>query len=164
MPLWYFPLSILMMILLHDLYFYIMHWMMHQPKLFKYVHLIHHKSTNPTPWTSYSFHPIEGFLEGAIFPLIVFTMPVHFGAIGIFLLFQILYTVYGHIGYELYPPNFHTHWFGRWLNTSVAHNRHHNDFDGNYGLYTLIWDRLFKTIREDYNEDFKEVTERIKPS
>ena len=41
-------------------------------------------------------------------------------------------------------------YFGRWINTSVAHNLHHEHFEGNYGLYFLVWDRRIGTIREDY--------------
>lgn len=40
-------------------------------------------------------------------------------------------------------------WVGKYVNTSVAHNLHHPKFHGNYGLYTLTWDRLFGTFRTD---------------
>ena len=45
------------------------------------------------------------------------------------------------------------------MNTSVAHNLHHKRFNGNYGLYTLFWDRLMGTLRNDYDATFEEVTE-----
>jgi sterol desaturase/sphingolipid hydroxylase (fatty acid hydroxylase superfamily) len=47
---------------------------------------------------------------------------------------------------------------GKWINTGTAHNLHHQYFHGNYGLYTLIWDRLFGTLREDYEKKFDQVT------
>lgn len=43
-----FPILFIM----HDLYFYIMHRIMHHPYMFKYIHLVHHKSTNPSPWAA----------------------------------------------------------------------------------------------------------------
>jgi sterol desaturase/sphingolipid hydroxylase (fatty acid hydroxylase superfamily) len=132
--------------------------MMHHPVLFKYVHLVHHKSTNPSPWTAYAFHPLEAVLEVAILPIIAFTLPVHQHAIGWFFLFQIIYNVYGHLGFELYPKNFHKSKIGRWVNTSVAHNLHHDKFHGNYGLYFLFWDRMMGTIRKDYDQAYETTT------
>ncbi|MDG2417351.1 MAG: sterol desaturase family protein, partial [Saprospiraceae bacterium] len=132
----------------------------HHPILYIYVHLVHRKSTNPSPWTAYAFHPIEGFLEAMIVPLIAFTVPVHISSIGLFFLFQIFYNVYGHLGFELYPRGFHKTWIGKYINTSVAHNLHHKRFDGNYGLYFLIWDRLMGTVREDYDSTFDKATTR----
>lgn len=41
-------------------------------------------------------------------------------------------------GFELFPAAFNRHWLGRWLNTGVAHNQHHQFLKGNYGLYFTI--------------------------
>ncbi len=155
----YYIVSWVFMFAIHDTYFYWMHRAMHHPFLFKHVHLVHHKSTNPSPWTAYAFHPIEGFLEAMIVPLIAFTIPTHTNALGLFLLFQIMYNVYGHLGFELYPKGFHKTMVGKYVNTSVAHNLHHDKFDGNYGLYFLIWDRWFGTVRTDYDATYEETTE-----
>ncbi len=148
------------MLFLHDTYFYFMHRMMHHPKLYRKIHLVHHKSTNPSPWTAYAFHPIEGVLEALILPLIAFTLPVHISSFGLFFLFQIFYNVYGHLGFELYPKGFHKTIIGKWINTSVAHNLHHKKFNGNYGLYFLFWDRMLGTIREDYDVTFDTTTSK----
>ena len=153
----FYALSFIWMFFLHDAYFYWSHRAMHHPFLYRKVHLIHHKSTNPSPWTAYAFHPLEAIVEAGIVPLIAFTIPVHRSAFFIFMLFQIIYNVYGHLGYELYPKNFHKTWIGKWVNTGTAHNQHHKSFFGNYGLYTLIWDRLLGTIREDYDDAFAEI-------
>lgn len=154
----YYIFSWVWMLLIHDAYFYWMHRMMHQPKLYKHIHLVHHKSTNPSPWTAYAFHPLEAFLEVLILPIIAFTLPIHLPAIGLFFLFQIAYNVYGHLGFELYPKNFHKTWIGKWVNTSVAHNLHHKKFHGNFGLYFLFWDRMMGTMREDYDETYEQTT------
>ncbi len=146
------------MFVIHDTYFYWMHRMMHSPKLFKYIHLVHHKSTNPSPWTAYAFHPVEAVLEVMIVPILAFTIPIHGPAVTAFLLFQIWYNVYGHLGFEIYPKNFHKTWIGRWINTSVAHNLHHDKFHGNFGLYFLFWDRMMGTIREDYDQTYEATT------
>jgi lathosterol oxidase len=156
----YYIFSWIWMLFIHDTYFYWMHRMMHHPKLYRKVHLIHHKSTNPSPWTAYAFHPLEGFLEALIAPIIAFTLPVHISAFGFFFLFQIIYNVYGHLGFELYPKGFHKTFVGRWINTSVSHNLHHKRFNGNYGLYFLFWDRIMGTIREDYDTTFEKTTNK----
>lgn len=156
----YWALSIFLMILLHDTYFYWMHRFMHHPAVFKVVHLIHHKSTNPSPWAAYAFHPIEAIIEASIIFPIALLIPFHTTALLTFLLFMIIYNVYGHLGWELYPKGFNKHWLGKWLNTSVNHNQHHKHFEGNYGLYFLFWDRWLGTIREDYDESYEEMDEK----
>lgn len=150
----YWWLSVFFMILLHDTYFYWTHRLMHHPRLFRYFHLVHHKSTNPSPWAAYAFHPLEGIVEAAVIFPIAFIIPFHQTAVIAFLFFMIVYNVYGHLGYELYPRGFNKHFIGKWLNTSVNHNQHHKHFNGNYGLYFLFWDRLMGTIREDYDDAY----------
>jgi Delta7-sterol 5-desaturase len=147
----YFFLAFPIMFLVHDTYFYWMHRLMHHKKLFKTFHLVHHKSTNPSPWAAYAFHPLEAIVEAGIFPLFLFTMPIHSLHLFIFFFVMIVYNVYGHLGYELYPRGFNKHWLGKWINTSVNHNQHHQHFKGNYGLYFTVWDRLMGTIRSDYD-------------
>jgi len=157
----YFWLAFPIMFFLHDAYFYFAHRLMHHPALFKWVHLIHHKSTNPSPWAAFAFHPLEAVVEAAILPILLFTIPLHFFHILLFFLVMIVYNVYGHLGWELYPKNFHKHWLGKWVNTSINHNLHHQYFKGNYGLYFLWWDRWFGTIRKDYDSKFEEVKSRV---
>lgn len=156
----YYFLTFPLMFLMHDAYFYVIHRFMHQPSLYRYIHRVHHLSTNPSPWTAYAFHPLEAVLEVGIIPLIVFILPVSPSAFGLFMLFQFSYNVYGHLGYELFPARFAKTWIGRWVNTGTAHNQHHQFFHGNYGLYTLIWDRLLGTLRKDYHEKFEQVTSK----
>src|SRR5688572_9914821 len=121
----YFLLSILLMILVHDTYFYWTHRLMHGRSIYRFVHKVHHLSTNPSPWAAMAFHPLESVIEGSVIALIAFLFPVHPLAIAIFLLFMMIYNVYGHLGYELYPRGFSTSKVGRWINTSVNHNMHH---------------------------------------
>ena len=102
-----------------------------------------------------AFHPLESVIEGSVIVLIAFLFPVHPLAIGVFLLFMMIYNVYGHLGYELYPKDFATSPIGKWINTSVSHNQHHQTFRGNYGLYFLWWDRWMGTIDPAYEKMFE---------
>ncbi len=158
----YFYAAFPIMFFMHDTYFYWMHRLMHHPKLFRAVHLVHHKSVNPSPWAAYAFHPLEAIVEAGIAAIFLFTIPIHKVHLGLFFLFMITYNVYGHLGWELYPKGFSKSRIGRWINTSINHNQHHQYFKGNYGLYTLIWDRWMGTIRKDYDSRFEEVKGRKK--
>ena len=153
----YFWSAFLIMFLMHDTYFYWVHRLMHHPRLFKWVHLVHHKSVNPSPWAAYAFHPLEAIAEAGIVVIFLFTIPIHKFHLGFFFLFMIIYNVYGHLGYELYPKGFSRHPIGKWINTSVNHNQHHQYFKGNYGLYLLFWDRVMGTLRSDYDQRYDQV-------
>jgi len=156
----YFWLAFPLMFLIHDTYFYWTHRLMHHPKLFKLFHLVHHQSTNPSPWAAYSFHPLEAIIETGVFFVFVMVMPIHGLHLFIFFFIMIVYNIYGHLGWELYPKGFSRHPIGKWINTSINHNQHHQYFKGNYGLYFLWWDRWMKTIRTDYDDRFDEVKSR----
>ena len=75
---------------------------------------------------------------------------------------RIIHNVYAHLGFEIYPKGFHKTWVGKWVNTSVAHNLHHDKFDGNYSLYFLFWDRLMGTLRTEYDDTYETVTTKEK--
>ncbi len=150
----YLFFSVLLIILVHDTYFYWTHRLMHYPPVYRWFHKVHHLSTNPSPWAAMAFHPLEAVVEAGIIVVVTFLFPVHPLAIGVFLLFMMLYNVYGHLGYELYPKGFSKSFIGKWINTSVNHNQHHQYFKGNYGLYFLFWDRMMGTIRSDYDQQF----------
>ncbi|MFT5165864.1 MAG: lathosterol oxidase [Saprospiraceae bacterium] len=160
MPWWYYLITFPLLFIVHDTYFYWTHRLMHHPRLFKIFHLIHHKSTNPSPWAAYAFHPLEAVVEAGILVVISFVIPTHVIFVGTFFLLSIIYNVYGHLGFELYPAGTDKHRVGKWLNTSVNHNMHHKYFDGNYGLYFTFWDRLMHTTHAKYHETFGEVTGR----
>jgi lathosterol oxidase len=159
----YFILAFPLMLIMHDAYFYWAHRLMHHPWLFKMVHLVHHKSTNPSPWAAYAFHPFEAIVESMIFVIFLFTIPVHSIHLMWFFVISLVYNVYGHLGFEIYPKGFNRHWLGKWLNTSVSHNQHHQYFEGNYGLYFTIWDRMMGTLRPDYDTAFDNLKLRQKP-
>jgi lathosterol oxidase len=156
-PLWYIPISLVLSLVIHDTYFYWMHRLLHHKRLFKFTHLLHHRSTNPSPWTSYSFHFIEAWTEGAVLIVIVLILPIHPLTIMLFTVTGFIINVYGHLGYEIAPKWFRKTFLFEILNTSVHHNLHHSKFKGNYGLYFRIWDRLLKTEHPDYVKEYDRV-------
>lgn len=158
--LFWFSIAFLVMLLLHDMYFYFMHRLMHYPKIFKYVHRLHHKSINPSPWAALAFHPFEAIIETGIVFILFFCIPLTFYHFLFFYFFMMLYNVYGHLGWEIFPKNFNKSLIGKWINTSINHNQHHQFFKGNYGLYFLWWDRWLNTLNENYDSHYDEIQNR----
>lgn len=156
----YLIVSIIIMIAFHDMYFYWTHRWMHHPKLYKYVHKVHHQSTNPSPWAAYSFHPLEAIVQAMVFPIIIFTLPNHPLATFSFLIYMIVRNVMGHLGFELFPRKFMAWKWINWHTTTTHHNQHHEKFNANYGLYFTWWDRWFGTEHAQYVDRFEEVTRR----
>lgn len=157
----WFVASILIAVVVHDTYFYWTHRAMHHKRLFRWFHKIHHQSTNPSPWAAYSFDPLEAFVQACIFPLLVFTVPMHPLAFFAFMVWQISFNVLGHTGYEIYPSWLVRSWLGKFLNTPTNHIQHHEKMRGNYGLYFNVWDRMMGTNHRDYEARFVEVTTRV---
>src|SRR5436190_7085890 len=54
-PWWWAAAGFAGMLVLHDIYFYMTHRVMHLGPLFKVVHAGHHRSLTPTPWSILSF-------------------------------------------------------------------------------------------------------------
>ncbi|MDZ4728222.1 MAG: sterol desaturase family protein [Leptospira sp.] len=156
----YFIFSVIAMIVIHDAYFYFTHRLMHHKLLFKHFHLVHHKSTNPSPWAAFSFHPYEAVVEAGIVPLIVSFMPVHGLAIFSFLIYMTFLNVLGHLAFEMFPKGFVGSRLTNWHNTTTHHNMHHKWFNCNYGLYFNWWDKLFKTNHKDYQIQYDLITEK----
>lgn len=153
-PLWWLPVSLVLALIIHDTYFYWMHRALHHDRIFRFAHLEHHRSTNPSPWASYSFHAIEAVLEGAIIIILAFVLPIHPYVILAFTFISFFINVYGHLGYEIMPKGFRKSiWFGI-INTSCYYNLHHRKFKGNYSLYFRFWDKLLKTEHPDYVKEY----------
>lgn len=159
-PLWWLPVSFIIAIIVHDTYFYWTHRAIHHPKLFKHIHLEHHKSTNPSPWTSYSLHFLEGALEAMVGPILLLIIPFHPIVLYLFVTMAFVMNVYGHLGFEVVPKWFRQSFLFEIMNTSVHHNLHHEKSKGNYGYYFRIWDRLMGTEHPDYVKVFDQLQKK----
>jgi len=159
-PLWWIPVSAILALFIHDTYFYWMHRLVHHPKLYKQVHWVHHKSINPSPWTSFSFHFLEAICEGLVAPIVLFLIPMHPLGLIAFSFASFAINVYGHLGFEIAPRWFRNSFLFQFFNTSVHHNLHHSKFKGNYGLYFRVWDRLMGTENPDYVKEYDRIQTR----
>ena len=145
MPLWYLPLAPLLYLLLHDAWFYWTHRLMHRPRWFKAMHAVHHASRPPTAWAAMSFHPWEAITGAIVIPLLVFLVPIHVAMLGLVLLVMTVMGVTNHMGWEMFPRALVHSALGGWLITASHHQRHHEEYRCNYGLYFRHWDRLCGT-------------------
>lgn len=157
--LWYLPVSFLVMSVLHDFYFYVTHRWLHLPKVYRRFHSLHHQSLTPSPWASFSFHPVEGFIQALALPLIVLVLPVHPTVLLAYLTFMTISAIINHLGFEVLPQNGFGQWLGRWLITGTHHAQHHRYFRTNYGLFFTIWDKVFGTEDSRYETELSRLTE-----
>ena len=146
-PLWYLPVSVGIYLVLHDTWFYWTHRWMHRPALFKAAHAVHHASRPPTAWAAMAFHPIEAVTGAVAIPLLVLVIPIHVGALGFVLALMTVMGVTNHMGWEIFPRFMWRGPLGGWLITASHHQRHHEQYGCNYGLYFRFWDRLCGTDR-----------------
>lgn len=146
-PLWWFPLSILAWLSAHDTWFYWTHRWMHRPALFRAAHAVHHASHPPTAWAAMSFHPLEAITGAVVIPVLAFLIPIHAAALGVVLLVMTVMGVTNHMGWEMFPRSLVHSRAGGWLITASHHGRHHEAYNGNFGLYFRVWDRLCGTDR-----------------
>ena len=153
----YFIFSIFLFLLIHDFYFFVTHRMMHHKKFYPIVHRVHHLSLNPTPWAAFSFHPVEAFIQIAWIPVVILFFPVHHFTIMIWALYMMLFNVIGHLGYEFFPRWYMNSILGRYYFSSTFHNMHHSKNNCNYGLYFIIWDRVFNTIHPEYKNQYDRI-------
>lgn len=119
--------------------------MHHWPALFKLAHSVHHKSKPPTAWTAMSFHPIEAVSGAIVIPLLVFVVPIHLAMLGIVLTVATVMGVINHMGWEIVPRRLVHSALGSWLITASHHEKHHEDYRCNFGLYFRFWDRICGT-------------------
>ncbi len=144
-PLWWLPLSVLAYLFAHDTWFYWTHRFMHRPRWFRIAHAVHHDSRPPTAWAAMSFHPVEALTGAVVIPALVFLIPIHVGALLAVLTIMTVMGVTNHMGWEMFPRWLVHGQLGRWLITASHHQRHHDRYACNYGLYFRLWDRLCRT-------------------
>lgn len=125
---------------IHEAHFFVIHRLIHIPVLYRWIHSVHHNSVNPSPWSSLSMHPVEHLLyfSTAVYHLIIPSNPVlvlyqlHMAGFG---------AVVGHVGFDKVELT-----EGKAIDShSFAHYLHHRYFEVNYGDGLLPFDKWFGT-------------------
>ena len=161
-PIYFILLTVLLVNMWHEIHFFFTHWFLHWPPLYKYVHALHHKNTNPGPWSGISMHPVEHiiYFSGV---LIFFIVPAH-PFIAIFLLSKIA------IGPGLSHSGFHKLFIGKeMVNTKhYLHYLHHRYFECNYGAgldgSIIPLDKWFGTLHDGSEEAEQRMMNKLRES
>ena len=154
---WYLPVSLIVFMLLHETYYYWFHRWMHQPKIFRIVHKVHHDSNITSPFTAFSFHPLEGLIQAVFMPIVLLVLPMHYYIIVLLLIIMTFSSVINHLDIEIYPPSF-LRVPGNWLIGATHHSLHHRQFKYNYGLYFTFWDKIRATESPLFDKLFSSST------
>lgn len=152
----YFPLSAFFLAFLHETYFYWTHRWLHIPWVFKKFHSVHHTSRETSPWTSFSFHPVESLINALAIPLIILVLPLHPLVLLFHLTLMTITAVTNHVGTEVLPRfcvnlGLHRHWI-----SGYHHGQHHILYKFNYGLFFAWWDRWMKTESPELSQKIQE--------
>jgi lathosterol oxidase len=145
-----YALSIPLILIGYDGYFYWTHRLMHHPTLFRVFHSEHHRSHNPTAWSAQSFSVLEATVNGAFLPLYVFLVPSDPVTATMFLILSVTYSAVVHSGMEFFPRWMVDHPVCGWVNGTTHHDMHHGLSRSNYGLFFRLWDRAMGTEDPDF--------------
>jgi Delta7-sterol 5-desaturase len=145
-------LDVLVLLLVMDLAMYLLHRVAHHPWLFPLMHRLHHDYDRPRPLTLFVLNPVENLSFGLLWLAVISVYSASWLGMSVYLVLNVLSGTVGHLGVEPLPA-----WWSRVpilrnLAGATFHARHHQDLGCNFGFYTLIWDRLFGTLRPDYWE------------
>ncbi len=137
-PLWHLAWELPVLYFWNELHFFAVHRLLHWGPLYRSVHIWHHRSVLTTPFSAYSFHPLESFLLGAVMPVaLVFHAFSPWALLGLTVM-SLLLNVNGHLPHERL----------RWtwalaVAHSRYHNRHHRQFSTHFGFSFAPLDTWF---------------------
>ncbi|SMY09768.1 sterol desaturase family protein [Flavimaricola marinus] len=155
-PIWLAVLFLLVP-LIHEVHFYLVHRLIHIPPLYQWIHSLHHNSVNPAPFSSLSMHPVEhllyfsGILVHFILPSNPFLAMYH-------LYFAGYGAVVGHVGFDKVVLNDEkavpTHAYNHYL--------HHKYFEVNYSEGLVALDQMFGTFHDGSEDGDRLMKERFR--
>jgi sterol desaturase/sphingolipid hydroxylase (fatty acid hydroxylase superfamily) len=134
---WHLAWELPVLYLWNEIHFLAVHRLLHWRPLYRAVHVWHHRSVVTTPFSAYSFHPVESFLLGAVLPLALLAHAFSPWALLGLTLMSLLLNVSGHLPHERLRSTFAfagAH--------SRFHNRHHREFRVHYSFSLPFLDRL----------------------
>jgi len=137
---WQIAAEIGVLAIWNDVHFWVNHRLLHS-KMLRRFHGPHHRSVVTTPFSTYSFHPVEALMLGNV---ILWPMLLHdfsFWSLASVPVFSLFFNCIGHANYDFVTGVSYSHWFA----ASRRHHLHHAAHAGNYGFQFTFMDRLFGT-------------------
>lgn len=145
-------LDALALLMIMDISMYVAHRIAHVPWIYRIVHATHHRYDRPRPLDLFVLNPLEVLGFGGLWLLVIWVYTSSWLGMVIYLTLNVLFGMVGHLGVEPFPGSWAAHPVLKYLGTSTFHAGHHHDRRGNFGFYTLIWDRLLGTLHPSYSE------------
>ena len=124
-------------------HFYWTHRLTHWKPLYKSAHYLHHRNTNPGPWSGLSMHPIEHilYLSGVFIHWIIPSHPLHAVFHG---MHGGLSPAAGHVGFGEFKLKENQ----TIKNPGYFHYLHHRFFECNYGNEGVPLDKWFGSFHD----------------
>ena len=150
-----FILIFLLVPFVHEVGFYFAHRFLHWPPLYRIAHKVHHRNTNPGPWSGLSMHPIEHviYFSSVLIFFVIPAHPVHM----INLLSRLgVAPAEGHTGFDRIVTGEETS-----VDRSYyAHYLHHKYFEVNYADGMVPLDKWFGSFHDGTPEAHEKMKER----
>ncbi len=134
----YFVRDLLLLIIAFDFAMYGLHYLSHIMWPLNIIHKNHHAHKYFNEFSLYVMHPMEAVFFGTLLTLFTYLFSFNMYSFLGFIFFNYLYGVIAHL--NIRSPK-QPMVFGN----STFHAEHHEKSNCNYGFYTVIWDKLFKT-------------------
>jgi len=150
-------LDVLVLLLVMDLLMYLLHRIAHTRLLYSLLHRFHHQYDRPRPLTLFALSPVENLAFGALWLTVISIYDASWLGMSAYLALNVLFGAIGHLGVEPFPRGWVNKPMLRNLAGGSFHAQHHQDLKHNYGFYTLFWDRMFGTLRPDYERNYGHV-------
>jgi sterol desaturase/sphingolipid hydroxylase (fatty acid hydroxylase superfamily) len=128
-----------------DLGMYLAHRVAHHRWIFRWVHAIHHTHESVNPISLFVLHPGEVVGFGALLIVVLMSASWSGAAVLAYLGINFLFGTLGHSGVEPFPACWARIPVLREIGSSTFHANHHRFPTRNFGFYTAIWDRIFRT-------------------
>ncbi len=133
--------DLVVLALWNEVHFYACHRLLHTRWLFRHVHFVHHRSRVPTPFSTYSFHPVEATLLGSVMVTCQLFYDVSIWGALTYPLLSLSMNCLGHLNYSLLPGR----WWSAPLRASEHHGLHHRKLTGNFGFQAPFLDQVLGT-------------------
>lgn len=133
-------------VLLFDVYFYVLHRMLHAPLAFRHVHAWHHRARDVDLWSTIAMHPVEFVAIVGFVPLALAIAPVHAASLLVVCTFLGASIAFAHSGFCFAPRTDRKLLRALYL-TPRLHAAHHAQRRCNYGAITTLFDRALGTLR-----------------
>ena len=124
---------------------YWVHFAQHKWKVWWELHKFHHAAEEFNVITTSRDHPTD---DATLAVALAIPVALLGGKADQFLLLSVILAIHAGLTHSMLPWNFG--WIGRWILVSpIGHRIHHSaipeQFDKNYGMVFIIWDRIFGT-------------------